>query len=163
MKPVIKCSDCNDEQKCLRHHEYDSSEYITLAPGPKEKRAISLEEENKVLLEALGYCGIAQKLMTAEDGVRALVPERLAEQIDFKKIEAILFKQLEQREPRFKCEICGGDITSSDYPGNAVERYAGSSLRMLGVIMTFRIDREWIICGKCGDKIHEKLQQGEDK
>ena len=71
-------------------------------------------------------------------------------------------KRFEGKEPKFKSEICGGDIASSDYAGNAIERYAGSSLRILGVKITFWVDKEWIICTKCGDKIHARLQAGED-
>jgi hypothetical protein len=162
MKPVIKCSDCTKDKKCLRHYNYDSSEYIVLSPGAKEKRLMALEQENKILLEALGCCGISAKAATIEDGVRALIPEKLANQIDFKKLDAVIDKRFEGKEPKFKCEICGGNIASSDYASNAIERYAGSSLRILGVKITFWVGKEWIICTKCGDKIHARLQAGED-
>ena len=160
MKPAIRCTNCEDGKRCMEHHQYDTSEYVMIPPELERPRVVALEKENKILLEALWHCGIQQKLMTAEAGVRAVVPGRVAEQIDFTKFNALENQKSKSAKASFRCQICGGDVHADD--SGSTEWYAGSQLRILGTKLEFRIDKEWAICGKCGDKIHERLQKGED-
>jgi len=154
----IKCPACTKDKKCLMHYDYDTSEYITLPPDARTKRLLALEKENQLLLKALWHCGTAEGL-TAEVGIRTVVPDYLADKIDFKRLESVYCDI--KKKSKLKCEICGGEICADKM--GVTEWYAGSNLRIIGVDLTFRIDKEWVICGKCGDKIHERLQLGEDR
>ena len=155
------CPDCQNGKRCMKHYKYDTSEYVEIPPELERPRVVALEKENKILLEALWHCGLQQKVTTAEAGVRGLIPGRLAEQIDFTKFDLLNNRDSKPAKASFRCQICGGDVHADD--SGSTEWYAGSQLRMLGVKLEFRVDKEWAICGKCGDKIHERLQKGEDQ